>query len=450
MKKEETLAATPKLPGLNVVGKIDLDGCCEPKLDTSMSREDVRKHIDEWQPKKWQEITERTNNSIQRYNDGDVLEFKLKGGSTGVAIGLVDPIKRKCGYYIAMGLYGDDVITKAGTSVMEDGAIAGEWSDRVKFVILAKGAVALMAKNLLMPKINDDREKFHELLVDEYMKLIEKQKRLEQEEQRKERERILAEQMERERSEESRREKEEAIRRIQQERQRLIDEMTCCTEQRPRFIEYDAVLCEGETLDDLHHLPYMRGEKTPEIGEWPRITTNREARSYFYNIMGRTNLTFEKIALTRTNGSPVRNYLLSHDFMHEMNARHDEFETKYHSFVDAIEKVGESGAGSVSWINHSGIRQTVIWYVHYTNALHWNLIYLEDDDIIMHQLFTKRLGVGNDFSQVMWGGESTAYASNKMVLERVLSKLLRFFGAIRNFTPQKCSEGDSDIIFCTL
>ena len=428
---EPAESKTPK-----VVGKIDLDaiddstrpvkggptdGISTEFIISDADRDEIRRKVAAWQPN-WKRIrTELSGINMYDYHDCEPIRIKTTDDRTAFAIGCLDPLKQTVGYYIAINLYGEGVVTKMSEKTMEDGVVAGLWSpDTVKSINKATTSEHNLVMSLLYPQIATEYTEFRDLLVNEFMELAEEQARRNAEDERK-----------RQEEEQKRKEKGEAIKHIQEERERLLAEAAYEETEEPSFIGDDEVLSRNEKLDDLMFLPYVRGEKTPEIGEWPRISIDKSVRSYYYNLVGRTNLTFEKIGVTRDAGIPVRTYLLSRSYLREMNARKDELREKYDNFVDAMKQEGESGAGCVSWVNIHGVRQTIIWYVHYANSLNWNLIYLEEDDIVMHNVFTKRSGLGNDFSQTLYGSSSTVYTTNKSVLGRVISKLLLFFAMER-------------------
>lgn len=406
-------------PSIKVVGKIDLDAESAPRIPTvEMTRAEVREKLDNWQPKKWQDVTKRGN--IQRYSDGDILEFQTCTGKHGIAIGCLDPINRWIGFYIAVNMYGDGVVTKKG-DVLPDGTMAGEWTSDVKNVQKASVHAHSIAKAFLLPQIENERTLFREVLVDEYIDLIAEQRRImEEEAKRKEEEARLAE-------------------------EKRIREMTCEAEANP-VIDEDSPLCKTETIDSLHHLDYVRGAKTPEANEWPRILTTGRERSYYYNLIGRVNFTMERIRTTEDDQVPIMNYVLSPAYFAEMMSHCDEYTHRYDTFVSAMKHEGESGAGSLSWVSPHGIRQTVIYYVHYEDSLHWQLIYLEDDDLILHQLFTKRSGIGNDYNQVLRASDSTIYVNYREVINRLLSILLCFFGMEAETKPSRIVQSSQSPI----
>lgn len=424
------------MPGFKIVGKIDLDSLpkkTHPEPDTSRKveqyinrggrdRELMRQKLDEWFVGNAKEYLGMKKGNVDPYNDGDIVKFTLTDGTTGYAVGRTEPLKQEIGYYIAIGMYGENVITKYGDE--GDGEISdGYWPLNIMNIQHASKEKAEILRMFLMPQIERERNVLRELILQEALDLAEEQRRRIEEEKeaerkRKEEERLKAEAEQRER------EKQEALARIEEQRQQLIAEAEST-------IESDAPFCKGETVESLAYLDYVRGEKTAELNEWPRMTRQHRFRSFVYEFLSRVNLTFEKITSHRDYcNTPARNHILSREYYKMMKAKRNEYVERYDSFLNAAEAAGYDRflSGSISWVNGEGVRQTIIYVACTEKPRSWNIMYLEDDDMILHNIFSKRSGEGNDYSQTLIASDTSIYMNNKTVLGRITDILLCFFG----------------------
>lgn len=459
--KENKLFEPATMPGIKVVGKIDLEGISssvskhEDDINHGChSRDEMRALLDSWFPESHRHCTGLSDCQIQRYKDGDALRFTLKNGVSGLAIGRVEPLKQEIGYYIAFGMYGAGVITKFG-SPDSDGEIAdGYWPIGLKSVCTPNKNEIAMVDSFLRPMIEDERNALRNALLEEAMDLQDERLRQEEEERRQEEERKVAEAA---RAEQKEREKQEAIARIEEQRKQLIEE-------EKEFVDPDSPLCKGEDIDSLVYLDYVRGKKTAELDEWPRMTKPQRYRSLVYEFMSRVNSSLEKIDKQREEGVAVRNYLLSQDYFKEMISKCDEYVDRYDSFLKAAEAAGHGKllSGSVSWLHHDCIRQTVIYVARTDKPRSWNIIYLEDDDVVLHNIFSKRSGEGNDYCQTLFASDTSIFMNNKVTQGRLTDILLCFFGMeadLRSLSeaeshssatvPSASTEG-GDVVFRTI
>lgn len=329
------------LSGINVTTHAGKDADHTPSADYIISiptREEIEKKINVWRPD-WKFLRKSIPNISTEYADGQPLRIKTKDGRKGYAIGCLDPLKQNVGYYIAINLYGQGVITKMSDKMMEDGVMAGEWNpDAIQSINKATDGEADIINSLLMPQIEKERELFHECLVQEFLELAEEQaRRLEEERKRKEEERMKAEAEERER------EKQEALARIEEQRQQLMSEEQEELDSYPMTVQ----------PEELAHLPYVRHQKTMRYADWPRVDGEVHSARYFD---GMKTLSY----IIEGNGT-LPTYILSRAYVREMNECREEMMMRFVNYRQLLN--GEQFRNGVLCYNLAGVDVTVIYEV---------------------------------------------------------------------------------------
>lgn len=343
--------------GVKIVGKIDLSTI------PNSTRPVVK-------PKEWSVKEGFKNLDVKNfcyYEDEEIVAFK-RGERTGIAIGMVDEVFQKVGFYAAMNLYGNpNQLVKMGDEV--DGKVIDGWDDDciiMKADQLTKDTGGVFLKNMYKSEI----DAYHKMQEEELAR-------------REEEERLAKEKAEQERFQQEAR-KQEAIERLRQERERLSKESN--EDELPIY-------------DDLRHLPYMRSEKKLLDREYPKVALDVSDSVGLRGLACMANLIRDMIFKDKINGIPNHTYLLSSHYYDEMMRRKDSYTEVFRTFNDIVgDDVWKHG--TLVYTNKVGQRCALIFCLNTskTNAV-LRYAYMADDMLLCTQQINTGISMDENKTQ---------------------------------------------------
>lgn len=331
--------------GVKVVGSIDLSGM--PKRSVSSPAEEEEKDTTVKEMFKNLDVK-----NYYIYEDEEIVAFK-RGDRTGIAIGMVDKVFQKVGFYAAMNLYGKhNQLVKMGDVV--DGNVVEGWpSDCIimKADKLTKDTGGVFLKTM-----------FQEYIYEYHWNQDDELKRREAEEEKKREELRKAEE-----------EKREALRRLEEEKIRL-GKMKMAEEDDTDISDADAK--ELPIYDDMVHRKYMLSMESLVGASWPKIKPHQEDSAVFLSLHYMASQ-FSNILKTPESNT----YLMTREYLRTMMKRTEDYRAEFEDIYGVLGN--DNVAGAIVWTNRVGKRCILIYNVDTRKNHCIRLSYIADDFLIV-------------------------------------------------------------------